>query len=113
MVKDAIRVINRMREDKVTTKLELEGLANAVQAETEGVTAWVMPAEHLAAICLQTGRPKDYARLAAFIEQQALNMENSKTSSPAMDCQKHGNDSRTHLQDEAGKAKGSCAFEFH
>lgn len=58
-----------------TTKLELEGLENAFQAETEGVKAWVMPAEHLAAICLQTGRAKDYARLAAFIEQQALSME--------------------------------------
>ena len=58
-----------------TTELELEGLNNAVQAETEGVNVWVMPAEHLAAICLRTGRLKDYARLAAFIEQEVLDMK--------------------------------------
>lgn len=41
----------------------------------EGVPARVMTAEHLAAIDLQTGRAKDYARLLAFIESGALETE--------------------------------------
>jgi hypothetical protein len=58
-----------------TTALELEALNEAVQAEYEGVTSWVMTAEHLVAICLQTGRLKDYARIGQFIEHQAVDMQ--------------------------------------
>lgn len=57
-----------------TTELELEGLNAGVQAETEDVKTWVMTAEHLVAICLKTGRAKDYARIVQFIEFDAVNV---------------------------------------
>lgn len=49
-----------------------EALAEATQADVEGVPARVFRAEHLAAIALQTGRAKDKARLLQFIEEGAL-----------------------------------------
>jgi hypothetical protein len=52
--------------------LEEEAVAAAIQTEVEGVRTWVMTAEHLAAIALQTGRPKDYARILQFLELDAL-----------------------------------------
>jgi hypothetical protein len=57
-----------------TTPLELEALEQAVVAETEGVECRVMTAEHLLAICLQTGRAKDFARIVQFIEQEVIDM---------------------------------------
>ena len=57
-----------------TTPLELEALDQAVRAETEGVESWVMTAEHLLAICLQTGRAKDFARIVQFMEQEVIDM---------------------------------------
>ena len=38
----------------------------------EGVPARVMTGEHLAAIAVQTGRGKDFARLLAFVESGQL-----------------------------------------
>jgi hypothetical protein len=52
--------------------LELEALAEAVPATVEHVGTWVMTAEHLAAIALRTGRPKDHNRILQFIEQGAV-----------------------------------------
>ncbi|HLJ29467.1 MAG TPA: hypothetical protein VKY85_22350 [Candidatus Angelobacter sp.] len=52
--------------------LEAEAVAAGVQTEVEGVRTWVMTAEHLAAIALQTGRPKDHARILQFLEQGAI-----------------------------------------
>ena len=49
-----------------------EALAEAVEADVDGVPARVFSAEHLAAIALQTGRAKDKARLLQFIEEGAL-----------------------------------------
>lgn len=49
-----------------------EALAQAVETEVEGVRTWVMTAEHLAAIALMTGRPKDFTRLLQFIESGVL-----------------------------------------
>ena len=40
-----------------------------------GGPARVFTAEHLAAIALQTGRAKDYARLLQFIEAAAIDAE--------------------------------------
>ena len=58
-----------------TTELELEALNAAVPIDAEGVPTWVMTAEHLVAICLKTGRAKDYARIVQFMEQaEALDM---------------------------------------
>lgn len=53
-------------------ELELEALAEAVPTTIEGVGTWVMTAEHLAAIALRTGRPKDHNRILQFIEQDAV-----------------------------------------
>lgn len=49
-----------------------EALAQAVETEMEGVRTWVMTAEHLVAIALQTGRAKDHNRILQFIESGAL-----------------------------------------
>jgi hypothetical protein len=59
--------------------LELEALAEAVPTAVEGVGTWVMTAEHLAAIALRTGRPKDHNRILQFIEQGAVDMEKLQT----------------------------------
>jgi hypothetical protein len=53
-------------------ELEREALAEAVPANVEDVETWVMTAEHLAAIALRTGRPKDHNRILQFIEQGAV-----------------------------------------
>ena len=55
--------------------LEQEALADAVETEVEGVQTWVLSAEHLVAIALQTGRAKDYARVVQFIEQDAVDAD--------------------------------------
>jgi hypothetical protein len=57
-----------------TTELELEALSNAVDAEADGVKTRVMSAEHLVAICLQTGRFKDYDRIERFLEHDAVDI---------------------------------------
>ena len=49
-----------------------EALAQAVEKDVAGTPARVFTAEHLAAIALQTGRPKDKARLLQFIETGSL-----------------------------------------
>ena len=45
-----------------------EAVEAAREVDFEGVRAWVMRAEHLMAIALQTGRGKDFARLVTFME---------------------------------------------
>jgi len=53
-------------------ELEQEALRAAVPTFVEGAPTWVMPAEHLVAIALNTGRAKDHNRILQFIEQQAV-----------------------------------------
>jgi hypothetical protein len=55
--------------------LEQEALAQAVEAEVEGIITWVLSAEHLIAIALQTGRAKDHARIVQFLEQDAVDAD--------------------------------------
>jgi hypothetical protein len=55
--------------------LEREALEHPVQTEVEGVETWVMTAEHLVAIALRTGRPKDHARILQFLEADAIDRE--------------------------------------
>jgi len=55
-----------------SSELEREAVAESVAATVEGVTAWVMSAEHLVAIALCTGRSKDHVRILQFIEQGAV-----------------------------------------
>jgi len=49
-----------------------EALAQAVETKLEGITTWVMTAEHLTAMALQTGRAKDFSRILQFIESGTL-----------------------------------------
>jgi hypothetical protein len=60
-------------------ELELEALAQAVSTTVEDVSTWVMTAEHLAAIALRTGRPKDHNRILQFIEQGAVDRKKLQT----------------------------------
>jgi len=53
-------------------ELEHEAVAMAVTTEVEGAETHIMPAEHLVAIALRTGRPKDHARILRFLEQEAV-----------------------------------------
>lgn len=59
--------------------LEEEAIVDAVAATVDGVGTRVMPAEHLVAIALRTGRAKDYARIVQFIEQQAVDRKKLQT----------------------------------
>ena len=51
------------------TDLTREALDQAVAIEISGVQANVLTMEHLMAICLETGRPKDLARLVQFEQE--------------------------------------------
>ena len=53
-------------------ELEREAVATAVTTEVDGTQTRIMPAEHLVAIALRTGRSKDYARILQFLEQEAV-----------------------------------------
>ncbi|MEJ0088871.1 MAG: hypothetical protein WDM80_03840 [Limisphaerales bacterium] len=55
--------------------LDEEVLAQAVQADAGGIPVRVMTAEHLVAIALKVGRPKDKIRVAQFAESGILNVE--------------------------------------
>ena len=55
--------------------LDKEALAQAVQADAGGIPVRVMTAEHLVAIALKVGRPKDKIRVAQFAESGILNKE--------------------------------------
>lgn len=54
--------------------LEEEAVSQARQAEVRGVRTWVMTAEHLVAIALQTGRAKDHERILHFMERNAVDL---------------------------------------
>jgi hypothetical protein len=56
-------------------ELEREAVAESVSTMVDGVGTCVMTAEHLVAIALRTGRPKDHNRILQFIEQDAVDME--------------------------------------
>lgn len=52
-----------------------EALAAAIATDFDDIPTRVMTAEHLCAICLDTGRPKDFLRVSLFIEQGAVDLE--------------------------------------
>ena len=56
------------------TALETDAIANAVDVPFGGLTARVMRPEHLVAIALATGRPKDYGRVEEFIRTGKVEM---------------------------------------
>jgi hypothetical protein len=55
--------------------LDEEALGAAVETEVEGTRTRVITAEHLVAMALNTGRPKDYTRILAFVESGILNAD--------------------------------------
>ena len=55
--------------------LVAEALEQAVDVHFDGIPTRVMRAEHLCAICLDTGRTKDFLRVALFIEQDAVDRQ--------------------------------------
>ncbi|MBI4770074.1 MAG: hypothetical protein HY784_06590 [Chloroflexi bacterium] len=59
----------------VYDKLTEEALAEAIEVKFGATPTRVLSAEHLAAIMLQTGRPKDHARLLQFLEAGALDRQ--------------------------------------
>lgn len=52
-----------------------EAIRTAVDTEYDGIPTRVFSAEHLCAIALQTGRAKDYLRVAMFLEQGVVNLK--------------------------------------
>jgi hypothetical protein len=58
-----------------TGPLVEEALAEAPEVDLEGEAIRVFSAEHLAAVALETGRPKDHARLVQFVEAGVLNSD--------------------------------------
>ncbi len=58
----------------VFNPLTEEAVAKAQTIKYARVTTCIMRPEHLAAIMLDTGRPKDYLRIAMFLEQRAVNL---------------------------------------
>ena len=52
-----------------------EALAQAREIDYEGVSTRVLRAEYLIAICLQTGRTKDRARVAMLREQASIDRD--------------------------------------
>jgi hypothetical protein len=55
--------------------LEQGGLEKAIEFDVEGVPTRVMTAEHLVAIALKTGRPKDFNRILQFLGLGAVNRD--------------------------------------
>jgi hypothetical protein len=56
----------------VYNELTEEALVQAAEVEFGATPTRVLSAGHLAAIVLETGRPKDHARLTQFFESDAL-----------------------------------------
>jgi hypothetical protein len=52
--------------------LDEEALAQAIETSVDEIKTRVMTAEHLAAIALRTGRPKDKIRIAQFVDAGVL-----------------------------------------
>ena len=55
--------------------LVAEAVEQAVEIEFKRTPTRVLSAEHLVAIMLQTGRTKDYARVAKFLEEGVVNVD--------------------------------------
>lgn len=51
-----------------------EAIRSAAETEYDGIPTRVFTAEHLCAVALDTGRTKDYLRVAMFLEQKAVDL---------------------------------------
>ena len=58
----------------VFNPLTEEAVEKAQTIKYSGLTTRIMRPEHLVAIMLDTGRPKDYLRISMFLEQGAVNL---------------------------------------
>ncbi len=58
-----------------TTQLEREAYLNAETSNIDEIPVRVVLAEHLVAIMLNTGRPKDLARIEMFLSHNAVKIE--------------------------------------
>jgi hypothetical protein len=58
-----------------SSPLVSEALDNAQEHEADGTSVFIFSPEYLAAVALETGRPKDKYRLLAFMESGILNMK--------------------------------------
>jgi len=70
-----------------------EALAQASETRVDDVPTWVMTAEHLVALALQLGRPKDFTRILQFIEAGVLDPDKLTKSWPGMGCLPSGRNS--------------------
>jgi|SRR5437870_4292630 len=61
-----------------TTELEREAYLNAEDSKLDEVPVRVALAEHLVAIMLKVGRPKDLARIQMFLSQDAVKIDKLK-----------------------------------
>lgn len=51
-----------------------EALAAAIEVSFDGIPTRVFTAEHLCAIAIDTGRPKDFLRVSMFLEQDGVDV---------------------------------------
>jgi hypothetical protein len=59
----------------VSNTLNEEAVEHAKDFDYEGIPVRVMDPEHLVAIMLQTGRPKDFVRVARFLDADAFDLD--------------------------------------
>lgn len=64
-----------MRRYVMICTMKLARLSMLHIGEYDGIPVRVFSAEHLCAVALQTGRTKDYLRVAMFLEQGVVNPE--------------------------------------
>ena len=62
-----------------------EAIKQAVQKQVDGVTARVFTAEHLMAVALKLGRPKDKIRLLQFLEASSSSEPNFRFDEAVLD----------------------------
>lgn len=57
-----------------------EAVERAAEVKYKRTKTRVMRADHLVAIMLDTGRPKDYARIIQFLEERAVDLDELKSA---------------------------------
>lgn len=69
-----------------------EAIEKAVKKEIDGLQTWVFTAEHIMAIALKLGRPKDKIRLSQFLELSSSSEPKPRFDERVLDSilQRHG-----------------------
>lgn len=68
-----------------------EAVERAKEVPFQKTKTWVIQAEHLVAIMLQTGRPKDHARIVQFIEHDVVDPDRLTDILGSMGLKRSGN----------------------